>query len=78
MPLYEGIGIGGDKHSVVIELGHSFTKYCSFQSPFEPIIGFSFRCGFVNEYSPRAIIRSQVFIGKLNKVCISEIQGSQG
>jgi hypothetical protein len=27
MPLYEGIGIGSDKHSVVIEMGQSFTKY---------------------------------------------------
>ncbi|XP_054153136.1 actin-related protein 10-like [Oppia nitens] len=51
MPLYEGIGIGSDKHSVVIELGQSFTK-----------------CGFVGEYSPRAIIRSQVFDTKLNKM----------
>jgi len=27
MPLYEGIGIGSDKHSVIIEIGQSFTKY---------------------------------------------------
>ncbi|CAG2107323.1 unnamed protein product [Medioppia subpectinata] len=51
MPLYEGIGIGSDKHSVVLEFGQAFTK-----------------CGFVSEYSPRAIIRSQVFDSKNNKM----------
>lgn len=31
MPLYEGMGLGTDKHSVIIEMGHSFTRF-SFDS----------------------------------------------
>ena len=26
MPLYEGIGLASDKHSVVIEIGQAYTK----------------------------------------------------
>jgi actin-related protein 10 len=51
MPLFEGLALGSDKHSVVIEIGQAFT-----------------RCGFVHEYSPRAIIRSEVYSQPLNKV----------
>jgi len=38
MPLYEGMGIGSDKHSVIIEMGQSFTKYSFIYHSFDSFI----------------------------------------
>ncbi|KAI1287540.1 Actin-related protein 10 [Halotydeus destructor] len=51
MPLFEGLALGTDKHSVVIEIGQAYTK-----------------CGFVHEYSPRAILRSEVSLPPMGEV----------
>ncbi|GAB1297502.1 Actin-related protein 10 [Apodemus speciosus] len=45
MPLYEGLGSGGEKTAVVIDLGEAFTK---------------FMCGFAGETGPRCIIPSVI------------------
>lgn len=57
-----------DRHAVVLDIGHKYTKYFNFSFDFEKnfvLIDICvYRCGFVGESEPRVIIPSKVLIDK--------------